>query len=192
VGSARDSRQNGYRWQVRLSEDRFATDLSAPLWSAAPSGPLDLPAESAQPDPPDALCFAETASAEWSGPNQRKLERFAVQGTRPIALRPLGPGGLPAGPWVLADILDISLGGLCLLVSGLQELGRGQPLELDLRCHPDFGVPRLEVDVRWCISSESFTTLGIAFPVPLSVLPELELERRHERRDPNRDDWASE
>ena len=140
----------------------------------------------------EAACFADASSSDWGGPEARKLERIPVQGTRPIAMRPMGPAGTASAPWVLADILDISLGGLCLLVSGPMVLQRGQHLQLDLRSHPDFGVFRLEVEARWWMSSESFSTIGIAFPVPLRTIPELELERREERRDPNHDNWALE
>ena len=173
VGSSGDRRQNGSGWLWHLSEDLFAAD----------------PAEA---DAPEATCFADTPSSDWTGPEARKLERFPVQGTRPIAMRPLGADGAASGPWVLADILDISLGGLCLLVSGPLALERGQHLELDLRSHRDFGVVRLEVEARWWMSSDSFSTVGIAFPVQLRTIPELELERRGVRRDPNLDSWASE
>jgi hypothetical protein len=170
-----------------LSEDRFAADPSAALWSDA--GPLPVPAE---PDAVDAVCFVDKPSTNWAGPESRKLERFPVQGTRPIAMRPLHADGTPSGPWALADILDISLGGLCLLVTGPLALERGQPLELDLRSHPDFGVQRLQVEARWWMSSDSFSTLGIAFSTPLAAIPELALERRGVRRDPNLDSVASE
>ena len=170
-----------------MSEDRFAADLSAAL-----PGDADLLAESVESDAHDVAFLADTPSSDWNGPESRKLERFPVQGTRPIAMRPLRPDGCPAGPWMLADILDISLGGLCLLLSGPLELERGQHLQLDLRSHPDFGVLRLEVEARWWMSSEIFSTLGIAFPVQLPAIPELELERRRERRDPNLDTWATE
>jgi len=189
VGSAGSSRQNGQDWLRHLGEDRFAAEPGAALSEAA--GHLALPEESELHDH-EAVCFADTPGSDWNGPESRKLERFPVQGTRPIAMRPLGPDGLPAGPWVLADILDISLGGLCLLVSGPLELERGQHLQLDLRSHPDFGALRLEVEARWWMSSDSFSTLGIAFPTQLLTIPELELERRRDRRDPNLDTWASE
>lgn len=135
--------------------------------------------------------LAETQESDWSGPEARRLERFPVQGTRPIALRPLQPSGEPAGPWVLADILDISLGGLCLLVTGSLALERGQHLLLDLRAHPGFGLKRQEVEARWWMSADSFSTLGIAFPVPLASIPELALERRSVQRDPNTEAWAN-
>ena len=115
-----------------------------------------------------------------------------MQGTRPVGIRLLQPDGEAADPWMLADILDISLGGLCLLVSGQLALQRGQILLLDLRSHPDFATLRLQVQVCWSISSDSFSTIGIAFPSQLPRIPKLELERRQARRDPNVQTWVSE
>ena len=146
----------------------------------------------AEPDSLEAACLVDEPSPGWSGHEARLLERFPVHGIRPIAMRPVGADGLASGPWVLADILDISLGGLGLLVSGSQPLDQGQHLQLDLRSHPDFGALRLEVEARWWMSSDSFSTLGISFPTQLLTIPELELERRRDRRDPNLDTWASE
>ncbi len=130
------------------------------------------------------------AGGEWLGREHRRLERYPVQASRPIAVRLLDAEGQPRGPWFLADILDISRGGLCLLVSGPLELPTDQRLQLDVRCHPDFGTLRLESIVRWCMSSSSFTTLGIAFLAALPRVPRLELERRTVRRDPNSEAWA--
>lgn len=126
----------------------------------------------------------------WGGRENRRLERFPALGTRPIALRPLAASGAPAGPWVLADILDISLGGMCLLVTGSLHLDVGQALLLDLRSHPSFGQVRLEVQARWWALTDSFSTIGVRFPGELASLPHLELERRTVRRDPNREPWA--
>lgn len=140
--------------------------------------------------PVDAACFIDASEEHWKGPECRLLERYPVQGTRPIALRRLDRAGRFSGAWMLADILDISLGGLCLLVSGAFDLERGEPLMLDLRAHPGFGVLRLEVDVRWSSTADSFTTLGIAFPEQLTAIPALELERRQSRRLPQDHSWV--
>jgi hypothetical protein len=142
--------------------------------------------------PVDAACFIDASEEHWKGPECRLLERFPVQGTRPIALRRLDRAGRFNGEWMLADILDISLGGLCLLVSGALDLQRGEHLLLDLRAHPGFGVLRLEVDVRWSSIADSFTTLGIAFPEQLNAIPALELERRQMRRMPEDHSWLHE
>lgn len=122
--------------------------------------------------------------SEHTGSEQRRCSRQAVMAIRPITLRLVDapdPGG---NPWQLADILNISQGGLCLMVAGLESLAEGHRLELDLRGHPDFATPSLLSQVRWCTSFDLFTTLGIAFLSPLERLPQLELERRAQRRDP--------
>jgi len=131
-------------------------------------------------------------AGDWLGRELRRLERYPVQAGRPIAVRLLDGHGRPQGRWFLADILDISRGGLCLLVSGPLQLPIDQPLELDVRCHPDFEILRLEALVRWCRSSISFTTVGVSFRETLSRVPRLELERRTVRRDPNDEAWAKE
>ena len=135
--------------------------------------------------------LADVPTDRTEGVDSRRQERFPVQGTRPIAVRPLRSDGTPAGGWLLADILDISLGGMCLLITEPLNLERGQRLLLDVRSHRDFGVARLEGQARWWISSESFSTLGLCFSEQLKTIPKLELERRSVRRDPNLDDWAS-
>ncbi|MFM7313926.1 MAG: PilZ domain-containing protein [Cyanobium sp.] len=130
--------------------------------------------------------------SSWIGREHRRLERFQVQASRPIALRLLDERGQPEGLWLLADILDISRGGLCILLSGPLQLRNEQALQLDVRSHPSFGTLRLEADVRWCSCSSSFTTIGVAFRQTLPEIPRLALERRSVRRDPNTEPWALE
>ena len=85
------------------------------------SGPMNKPqapddiATGGRQDDPDRL--VESTGVAWNGREHRRLERYPVAGSRPIALRPLDPDGQPAGSWMLADILDISHGGLALLLS---------------------------------------------------------------------------
>jgi hypothetical protein len=160
--------------------------------SEPPSSSHSLP----QTPPPDAsdpcVLLAPPDRGDWLGMEHRRLERYPVQASRPIALRLLDAGGQPQGRWFLADILDISRGGLCLMVSGPMQLPAEQRLQMDVRCHPDFGQLRLESMVRWCRSSIAFTTLGLAFLELLPRVPRLELERRTVRRDPNTETWANE
>ena len=138
------------------------------------------------------VLLSSPTGSEWLGREHRRLERFQVQASRPIALRLLDGEGRSQGQWMLADILDISRGGFCLLLSGPLQLPIGQRLQLDVRCHPDFGSHRLESEVRWARSSASFTTVGVAFKDTLPRVPRLELERRSVRRDPNTEPWANE
>ena len=129
---------------------------------------------------------------EWLGHEHRHQRRFPVQVSRPIAMRELDVEHSFGGRWVLVDILDISKGGICLMVSGVHQLLADQHLTLDVRSHPGFGLLRLEVTVRWCRRSLSFTTFGVSFLEALPVVPRLEMERRSERRDPNDEPWAQE
>jgi hypothetical protein len=127
--------------------------------------------------------------ADWLGLENRRQERFQVHASRPIAIRGCGdPVAGPPAAWIHADILDISRGGLCLMVAGTAVPGTGVTLQLDLRPHPDFGVVLITCQVRWTRHTHGFTTLGIAFPEPLGRLPRLERERRRVRRDPNSSD----
>jgi hypothetical protein len=131
-------------------------------------------------------CIFEQSDAHWAAPEKRRMRRYQVAGSRPVLLRPVVAEGQDEQPWLVADILDISIGGLCLLISGNVELDSEQQVELDLRAHPQFPWTRLTVEVRWWISAGTFTTLGIVFPVPLAGIPRLEQERRGVRRDPNK------
>ncbi len=136
------------------------------------------------------VLLSPPSDEEWLGMEHRRLERYPVQASRPIAMRLLDADGQPQSRWFLADILDISRGGLCLLLSGPMQLVTEQRLQLDVRCHPDFGQLRVQGLVRWCRSSLAFTTLGMAFLAVMPRVPRLELERRTVRRDPNNEPWA--
>ena len=104
----------------------------------------------------------------------RQRSRLAVMAIRPIALRRVDLQDQPGSPWQLADILDISLDGLCLIVSGMEPHPVGLRLQLDLRNHPAFGTARRIGEVRWCSSFHGFTTMGLAFLTPLARIPRLE------------------
>ncbi len=128
---------------------------------------------------------AETEEPARSYRESRRLERFPVAGTRPIALRILPVHEQSPSPWFLADILDVSRGGLCLLISGSHELLSSQLLELDLSSHHAFPWMRTTCEVRWWVGTRDFSTLGLAFAAELQQIPSLEIERRSEPRDPN-------
>jgi hypothetical protein len=84
---------------------------------------------------------------------------------------------LPAAGCFSADILDISLGGVCLLITQNQELRIGQPVTLDFSAHrlPEVLQSRglVEARLRWYVRSGPVTTMGVGFAVPLKELPEL-------------------
>lgn len=84
---------------------------------------------------------------------------------------------LPTAGCISADILDISLGGVCLLITENQELRIGQDLSLDFSSHR---LPRalqsqslIQARLRWYVRSGPVTTMGVGFAVPLPELPEL-------------------
>jgi hypothetical protein len=177
------------------SGDAEARARQAGRFDANPEPASSADSQRGTPPPANSdpcVLLAPPDRGEWLGRDHRRLERYPVQASRPIALRLLDGSGQPQGRWFLADILDISRGGLCLMVSGPMQLPGEQRLQLDVRCHPDFGRLRLESVVRWCRSSIAFTTLGLAFLEQLPRVPRLELERRTVRRDPNTEAWAQE
>jgi hypothetical protein len=164
--------------------------MSEPISLLASGSPAPDECELPGPEGQE-VSLGETHDPSWQRRGVRRLDRFPVAGTRPIALRFLQAEGQSLGPWVLADILDISQGGLCLLITSSLELLPSQPLELDLRSHPGFPWTRVEVEARWWIGTEGFATLGVAFDSQLQEIPRLEVERRGQPRDPNKAPWAS-
>jgi len=76
-----------------------------------------------------------------------------------------------------ADILDISLGGLCLLITDHQDLCVDQLLTLDFAAHrlPEVIQPRgpVQARLRWFVRSGLVTTMGVGFVIPLPELPAL-------------------
>jgi hypothetical protein len=95
----------------------------------------------------------------------------------------------PASQWFSADILDISLGGVCVLITGTPDMQLGQRVTLDFKAHrlPESLQPQtlIAARLRWFVRSGLVSTLGISFDMPLPELPELLAERRLQRRDPN-------
>jgi hypothetical protein len=122
----------------------------------------------------------------------RAFTRHSVECCRPIAARSLDGDGQPQGLWLLADIMDVSKGGLCLLASDEHRFAVGQWLLLDLRSHPHFGRLRAEAQLRWFVKAHFALTFGVAFRHRLAEVPMLAMERRTERRDPNLEEWALE
>jgi hypothetical protein len=129
---------------------------------------------------------------EWTdfdggtGGDLRRFSRATVETCRPLALQLLDAEGQPIGPWTLADILDISLGGLCLLIDHQFFLPDDQdPLRvrLDLRAQPGFGSTWLPATVRWYVQSGYVLSLGLGFDRALITLPTLLPCRRSQRRE---------
>ena len=132
-----------------------------------------LMAMPATPPPPSAGApeAVDPAAAE-----RRNAFRHPVEVSRPIALMLLDGQGEPASPWMVADILDVSLGGMCLLAHGRYNhpFASTTSLQLDLTSQPSFGVPELVASLRWYVRTDPVVTLGVAFERPLPALPMLQ------------------
>ena len=122
--------------------------------------------------------------------DQRHFERHEAPPCRPLSARLEGDTpDEPASQWFSADILDISLGGVCVLITGTPDMQLGQRVTLDFKAHrlPESLQPQtlIAARLRWFVRSGLVSTLGISFDMPLPELPELLVERRLQRRDPN-------
>lgn len=124
---------------------------------------------------------------------KRRHPRQAAPPCRPVTVRVdpdgLAAAGVPSGRWFYADILDISSGGLCLLITDTQDLEVGLPVAVDFKSHrlpaAFAGETQVTATLRWFVRSGPVTTMGLGFLEPLPALPELLPERRHRLRDPN-------
>ncbi len=121
---------------------------------------------------------------------KRRFPRLLAPPCRPVTAR-LEPDLPDASPsaWFCADILDIGLGGLCLLITDTQDMRVGQQLTLDFNAHrlPQGlqGHRFLPATLRWFVRSGHVTTMGLGFETPLPEIPELLSERRQQPRNPN-------
>lgn len=84
----------------------------------------------------------------------------------------LDSGQFPPMP---VQLLDISLGGACLLISSLVELRRGEMGELRryrLNGQELDGLDRLRLRICWQEVRDWITAVGVAFEPPLPALPQ--------------------
>jgi len=112
--------------------------------------------------------------------NRRREARLPVGSVLPVQLRPMPPGE-PPGSWFSADILDISHGGLALLLSASAAMPPRLPLLLDVSNHPGFGRVRLAATLRWSAPADGLGALqviGVQFDQPLPLLPPLVQSRK--------------
>ena len=116
---------------------------------------------------------------------QRRFERFVAPPCRPVPIQLLSPDGEPRTEWFYADILDISRGGLCLLITENHDLQVDQKLLVDFKVHRANDLHRVAGVVRWFVRSGIFATMGVGFSKPLPLLPQLLPERRNRLRNPN-------
>ena len=131
------------------------------------------------PEPPAAAegITAGTVLEAGDGSERRGAFRSPVEAVRSVGLMLLDDTGYPASPWLVADILDVSCGGFCLLLTEPP----GSPfrphfrVRLNVSMHPDFGQPELEGSLRWFVRAEleHVVTLGVQFDQELPRLPSL-------------------
>ncbi|QVL52912.1 MAG: PilZ domain-containing protein [Cyanobium sp. M30B3] len=145
---------------------------------AGPGGP-DTPAQLPPLPPPPPFEAASilaapdqrSAHAAGSGQDGRRHPREQAPLCRPLTVL------LPSAGCCTADILDISLGGLCLLITHNQELRIGQAVTVDFSAHRLPAAMQsgglVEARLRWYVRSGPVTTMGVGFDVPLPALPEL-------------------
>ena len=120
------------------------------------------------------------------GEDRRGSFRNPVEAVRSIGLMLLDDTGYPASPWLVADVLDVSCSGLCLLVFERPDapfLPRFR-VRLNVSMHPDFGVPELGASLRWFVRAglEHVVTLGVQFDRELPRPPILLACRRNQPR----------
>ena len=123
---------------------------------------------------------------EILGPDdgQRRYERLVALPCPPVLIQLPSPGAEARTQWFYADILDISLGGLCLFITGNHDLQVGQALLVDFHVHRTADLHQVAGFVRWFVRSSTFITMGIGFSEPLPQLPQLLPERCNSPRDP--------
>jgi PilZ domain len=140
---------------------------------------------SALRDRRDASYAAGTSLDAESQRARRRHLRAPVEACRPVAIQFLDEEGQPACGWTAADILDVSLGGFCLLITEDKPLPIAQlmRLHLDVTPHPAFGVELIPGELRWFVRSGFVLSIGVGFDEPLSSIPALLPCRRAVRRD---------
>ncbi|MFM9109226.1 MAG: PilZ domain-containing protein [Prochlorococcaceae cyanobacterium] len=106
---------------------------------------------------------------------RRRFLRRPVDGDQAISVMRLTGRADPSGTSYPADILDVSLGGLCLLLGAAEAFHLGDRLLMDLSNHPGFGVARMRGSIRWLQASglAGVAVVGVAFDIPLTTLPKL-------------------
>ena len=112
--------------------------------------------------------------------NRRREARLTVGSVLPIQLRAV-PSGQAPGAWFSADILDISHGGLALLLSASAAFPPRAALLLDVSNHPGFGRVRLPATLRWSTAADGLGALqviGVQLDQPLPRVPPLVQSRK--------------
>jgi len=114
----------------------------------------------------------EQARQEWrhNWRERRSHQRYPLGNPFHCNLE-LDSGQFPPMP---VQLLDISLGGACLLISSLVDLRQGEMGELrSYGAHPraGSGLDRMRLRVCWQEMRDWITAVGVAFEPPLETLP---------------------
>jgi hypothetical protein len=132
---------------------------------------LSSPLTQAPGDGFEAGLSLKTGSTEVEGDDRREHFRNSIEVTKPISLALASADGQVIGPWFSADILDLSAGGLCLVLTPGQEFEPVNRLVLNLSSQPGFGVEKLPVSLRWYVDGGLLVSLGVGFDEPFELLP---------------------
>lgn len=137
------------------------------LPAAASSVPASGPSAGAASAPPLEESL-ERARRDWCSnwQERRSHQRYPLGNPFSCELQ-LDSGHFPPMP---VQLVDISLGGACLLISSLVELRRGEMGELR-RHHPGDPLHRRRLWVCWQEVRDWITAVGVAFDPPLEQLP---------------------
>ena len=126
-----------------------------------------------------------SADRDTTGQDRRQAMRLSPLGVVKLLLQLESEGAnTRSAPWFPADVLDISTGGLCVLIDHhhLPDGGlcSGQPLKVNFQGHAvietEHALGVVDAHVRWLENDASgLWCLGLAFNTPLKQLPELHL-----------------
>ncbi len=127
-----------------------------------------------------------TTDAPVPGDERRGTFRSPVEAVHSIGLMFLDDTGYPASPWLVADVLDVSVGGLCLVVAERREspFSARSRVRLNLKLGPDMAISDLPASVRWSVPAarDHLLILGVQFDTELPTLPALLASRPHSRK----------
>ena len=136
------------------------------------------------------LSTSQDLEADGPPEGHRRHERLVAPPCRPVPIQLLHQDGSPRTEWFYADILDLSLGGLCLLIAESHAIEVGHRVMVDFKAHRSSDLHRVPGLVRWFVRSSIVTTMGLGFAEPLRDIPELLPERRTRLRNPNEEPKA--
>jgi hypothetical protein len=109
------------------------------------------------------------------GDERRGTFRSPVEAVHSIGLMFLDDTGYPSSPWLVADVLDVSCGGLCLVVAERRQspFSARSRVRLNLKLGP--AMADLPASVRWSVpaASDHLLILGVQFDTELPELPAL-------------------